>query len=231
MAKGKETTAGFSFSEVEINVLKNFASVNPSMVISPEGLGVINTAKSVIANYPFAKPYAFEEFGVYEVPELLSVLGALSNPVIEANDKYLLIKDGESKTRYFTTAKDLLPKVPAVENKFSQVKCELDFTLPAEKLAALFKMAAIIKAEWLFLESDGKKIRLTVGKELDTSSNTFDVTITADIAANDLEKPVKVPLSDLKVLPGGYDVKISTAGISRWTADVGATYYIGVKTL
>ena len=227
MAKNEST--GFSFSDVEVAVLKNFAAVNPSMVISPTGLSVINTAKSVVGFYDFNKPYSFEEFGVYEVPEFLSVLGALDNPVVEVNEKYLIVKSGDQKTRYFTTAKDLLPKVPSVAAKFDKVECELDFTLTADKLAALFKMAPIIKADWLFLESDGKKIRLTVGKELNTSSNTFDVTITSDIKANDLKSPIKVPLSDLKVLPGGYDVKISSAGISRWSSDVGPVYYIGVK--
>lgn len=225
----KASTKGFTFTEAELTVLKNFAAVSPSMIIEPTGIGVINQAKSVVAKYTFDKPYEFEAFGIYEVPELLSILSVLKAPAINATEKLLEIYDGDSKTRYFTTAKDLLPKVPSVENNFAKVEPELDFDLPGEKLTYLFKMASVIKAQFLFFQTDGKKIRLTVGNELEASTNTYDITIDTGIRKNELEAVLRIPLSDMKLLPGGYDVKLSSKGISRWTADLGCTYFIGVK--
>ena len=221
------STKPFAFSESEINVLKNFASINPSMIIHPDRFEVLNNAKSVVGKYNFEKAYDFEAFGIYECSEFLSILGAMKNPEIEVQEKCIVIKDGSSKIRYFTTAKDLLPQVPQVDANFANVKCGLCFDLPADKLASLFKMSTILKAGFVFFETDKKKVRITVADELVSTNNSFDVTIDDGIKTNELEKALKIPLTDLKILPGGYSVELSTSKISKWNSIGGVTYYVG----
>ena len=223
--------SSFAFTETEINILKNFAGINPSMIVYSDRFEVLNNAKSVVGKYAFEKPYDFASFGIYEMSEFLSVLGALKNPEIEVSDKFLTIKDGSSKTRYFTTAQDLLPKVPNIEKNFANVECDCVFDLPADKLASMFKMAAILKAQFVFFETDKKKVRITVADELESTNNSFEVTIEDGIKVNELKKSLKIPLSDLKILPGGYSVELSSAKISRWESNLGVNYYIGVAVL
>ena len=50
----------FQFNEKETNILKNFAAINPSMIVEPTGLKVINNSKSVIGFYEFEQSYDFE---------------------------------------------------------------------------------------------------------------------------------------------------------------------------
>jgi len=219
----------FMYTESEINCLKNFSTINTSMILEPDGFKVINNSKSVIGFCKFETPYEYEPFGIYETSEFLTALGAMDKPQVEVNAKYLNIVDGDASLKYFTTAKDLLPTVPDVGKKFDALECELEFTITADKLAFLLKMATILKSKYIFFESDKKKIRLTAGDELNSSSNNYEVTIEEGIKSNSLTAPVKVVLADFKIMPGAYTVKLSTK-ISKWSNTNGIDYFIGVAS-
>ncbi len=220
----------FQFNEKETGVLQNFAGINPSMIVDSKGFKVINNAKSVIGFYSFEKPYDFEDFGLYETNEFLTILKALESPEIEVSDKYLSISTGKDKVKYFTTAQNLLPKVPDVSKKFSDVECEMVFSLSADKLNLLLKMAGILKSKFLFFETDKKKIRITAGDELESSGNNFEVVIEEGITSNKLTEPVKIILADFKIMPGEYKVQLSTK-ISKWECVNGVDYYVGVAAI
>lgn len=216
----------FSFDEKTIKVLANFASINPSMVIQPDKLSVINNSNSCVGFYPFSEPFDFEEFGLYESPEFLSALSIFdTTPNIDVKDKYLEISGKNSKLKYFTTAKDLLPNVPDVGAKFAKVKPELEFTLTADKLAVINKTASIFKSKFIFFETSKKKILITIADELEGSNNSYEILIEDDIEVNDLKEPVKISLDDFKILPGEYKVTLSSK-ISRWSNLNGAVYYL-----
>jgi len=217
----------FQFTEKEITVLKNFAGVNPSMIVDAKGFKVINNSKSVIGFYDFDKEYSFEDFGLYETNEFLTIIGAMGNPEIDVNEKYLTIANGKDKVKYFTTAQNLLPKVPNVANKFKDIECELQFTISADKLNLILKMAGILKSKYIFFESDKKKIRITAGDELESSGNNFEVVLEEGITANNLKEAVKITLADFKIIPSEYKVELSTK-ISKWTSTLGVEYFVGV---
>ena len=215
----------FNYSEAEINCLRNFSTINASMIMEPEGFKVINTSKSVIAYYSFEKPYDFESYGIYETSDFLAAIGAMSTPQIEVNPKYLTITDGTSKLKYFTTAKTLLPEVPDVATKFNKLTYDLDFTITADKLAALLKMATILKSKYIFLESVDKNIRITAGDELDSSNNNYEILIDVGVKASTLKTPAKLLLTDFKIMPGEFKVLLTPA-ICKWENMSGIEYYI-----
>jgi len=222
------------FSDTELGILKNFAGINPSMVIYPDRLEVINNTKTIVGKYKFDNPYGFDSFGIYEVTELLQAVGAFKDADIDVQTKRLVIKDGGAKITYYTTPSELCPNVPDIDKKFATVDCELDFSLPAEKLATIFKMASVLKAEFVFFETDEKDngIRITVAKEKDSTANAFDIVIREGIRSNTLGKGViKMAVSELKILPGDYDVKISSKKITKWGSYTGVEYYIGCNVI
>lgn len=216
----------FSFDDKTMKVLANFSAINPSMIIQPDKLSVINNTNSCIGLYPFAKGFDFEEFGLYEAPEFLSALSVFDTPPnIEVKDKYLSISSKDNKLKYFTTAKNLLPTVPDIESKFSKVQCGLEFTLSADKLALINKISSILKSKYIFFETQKKKILITIANELESSNNSYELFIEDDITTNELSEPVKIELNDFKILPGEYKIALSTK-ISKWANLNGATYYL-----
>jgi hypothetical protein len=223
----------FSFSETELNILSNFAKINPAQIMKPEGFGALEPSNSIVAVYNFENKYDFEPFGIFEVPMFLQAMNSFDNPKIDIKPDHLVIYEGDSKIQFFTTPVDLLKKsaVPDVEPKFQKLDLELDFDLSADKLNSVIKTAQVLKAKYLYLESDGDSIRLTVSADkLESSSNCFTVNVRENIRSNSLGDTVlKIPLSELRVIPGDYTVQCSTKKITKWTSFTGVVYYIGCK--
>lgn len=219
------------FNETELSVLKNFSTINASMLIRPDRLEIINDNQSCIAKYVFEKPYDFEAYGIYNLNEFLSVLGMIKNPEITVHEKYLTIKQGNTKVKYYTTPENLIPVVRSLNKVLSAAKFDMAFNLPAEKLASIFKAATVLQLEWLFFETDGKKIRLTLANKLESSDSSFEVVIDDGIKENNIAKTAKVPVCDLKLMPGDYFIEIASTGvpISRWTCFNGVQYIIGAS--
>jgi hypothetical protein len=216
------------FNETQISILKSLAQINPSQTIEPDGFRVIKNSKSVVATYDFDKAFDYEAFGIYDLPEFLSAVGAFKEPVLEMKPKFVLIKDGTQQIKYFTSPTVVMPKVPNISKKFDAVECELDFDLSADKLATIFKMAGILKSQFVFFESDKKKIRITITNTLESSDNMYEVQVKDGIRKNDLGDTVlKIPIDDMKQFPGDYTVQISSMKISKWVNLNGITYFIG----
>jgi hypothetical protein len=231
----------FTLPEKTVQVLKNFSQLNPSMILQSDRLEVISTHKSTIGRYVFDEPLDFsDEIGIYDSSEFLGILSFYKNPEIKNFDKYVTITEGNSKATYFKTAKELLPKV-LVQQKFTpddikarldKIGCELQFTLTAEKINMLIKMASIMKSEFVFFETDESKIRITVGNELESSNNNWEITIDSEnITNNSLENPVKLSVMEFKFVPSDYDVKVSSKGMSYWKSVSGIEYFIAVTTI
>lgn len=223
----------FKFTNTQLQILRNFAKINPSQIISPTKFGAIEPSNSIVGVYEFDEPFDFDEFGIYDVPVFLQSIDAFDSPELEIKKDRVIISEGSARIQFFTTPIDLLKKsiVPDIETKFTQIDCEIDFDLSADKLATIQKTAQILKAKYLFIESDDDVIRLTVTPDtLESSSNCFEVVIRDNIRSNELgDEKLKLPLSELRVLPGDYTIKGSTKKITKWSCFNGVVYYVGCK--
>lgn len=221
------------FDSKEVNVLKNFATINPSMTVSNKQFAVKKTGNSMVAKFKLENKHTFNDFGIYEMNEFLSILGTFKDPDIVVNDKFLSIeeKDKSSKIKYFTTDKSLIEAVPNIEEKANKVEFPLVFNLSSDKLSAVIKTSALIRADYVFFESNGKSVKMTTANALDNSNNLFEIFITAGITKNALPKPVKMPIADFsKLISGDYTVKIAEK-ISIWESALGPVYYIGTAAV
>lgn len=220
-----------NFTETELHILSNFAKINPSQIIKPSGLGAKELSNSIIGTYEFENEYDFEPFGIYEVPMFLQAINTFDNPEMEIKGDRIVIKEGNSKVQFFTTPLDLIKnsEVPDIAPKFDKLDCELDFDLSSDKLATIFKTASVFKAKYLYLESDGDDVRLTVSTDAPgTSGNSFDIAVRDNIRSNNLGGTIlKIPLSELRIISGDYSIKASTKKISKWTCFNDVVYYVG----
>lgn len=234
--------AKITLAQETINVLKNFSAINQSVLIKTTDAVVRNNSKSCIAIYRFNDELDLggeSEIGLYDTADFLGIYSAYKTPEIEATDKFITISEGKSKVKYFTTASTHIPSVPYdaktgkynIEGKFEMVECEMDFVIPQEKINILLKMATLLRSEFLFFESVDGVVRITVADELESSNNTWEMTLEDDITKSELTTPVKMNLQEFKILPSDYQVKISSAGISFWKSNLGVDYYIGLSAM
>lgn len=202
----------FNFTETELAVLKNFSSINPSIIISNDNFKIKNEANSVIAKYVFEKPYEFDSFGIYNLPEFISVLSSLKKPEINVLEKFLTISDVKSKFKYFTTAKELIPEVAFenVEKNFSEkLTTKIKFTLTSEHQAMIMKTGPLLKAEYLYIETKGDRILMTIANSLEDSHSNFEIVVDEGIEVNNSEMPIKLPVAELKLFRGIYIVDMN----------------------
>lgn len=237
MSKKKDETV-FTLPEKLVTVLKNFSQLNPSLIIYPDKVEVISTHKSCIGIYPFEEPLPFEgTLGLYDTPSFLQVLSFYKNPSIKKNPSNIIVSEGSSKATLLTTADEMLPKV-LVQNKYTpddvkkrlgSVGCDLEFVISAEKLNMLLKMSSLLKSEFIFFETDNDNIRITVANQLEASNDSWELSITGeDVTTNSLETPIKISVSELKLIPSDYKIGISAKGMSQWESAIGVEYLIGV---
>ena len=88
-------------SNETINVLKNFATVNPNVVFKPgQQLKTISEAKTILASAQIVEDFP-QEFGIYDLNEFLSVYNLIEDPTLTFEDKSVLISGSGQKVRYY----------------------------------------------------------------------------------------------------------------------------------
>ncbi len=90
-----------NLSNDTVNVLKNFATINPNLVFQPgQKLKTISESKTILASATIVEDFP-QEFGVYDLNEFLSVLNLIDQPTLQFEDKSVLIQGSGQKIRYF----------------------------------------------------------------------------------------------------------------------------------
>jgi len=229
----------FAYKDTELKVLKNFAAINPNMIVLPDKFAVVNgMKKSVVGYYAFEETYDYEPYGIFDLDEFLTTISSMTEYKLNvcADDNYVEIHDVRNglKAVYNTSPLDMLPEVKDLTSKFSKTHIDLEFVFTAEKLAILRKVTSVLKLERIYLESidDGIRI-LAANKSLKNMTNPTELMLTGEhVVKNELGENVilYINLDELHLLEGDYQVKVSSKGISHWYNEfLKIDYFIGVS--
>ena len=201
-------------SEDTINVLKNFATINPNLVFTPgQKVKTISEAKTIMARADIVEDMP-KEFGVYDLNEFLSVYNLVDQPTLEFEDKSVLINGANNQVvRYFFSETEILT---TPQKDIQMPDAELGFTLTDEILNQIRKAAAVLGHTELSLKGDNGVITASVVDTKDSTSNSFSYELDRDNACKESFNFI-VSIPNLKLLPGDYFVSISSKLISNWT--------------
>lgn len=201
-------------SDDTINVLKNFATINPNLVFTPgQKVKTISESKTILAQADITEDMP-KEFGIYDLNEFLSVYNLVEQPTLTFEDKSVLINGANNQVvRYFFSETEILT---TPQKDIQMPDAELGFTLTDEILNQIRKAAAVLGHTELSLKGDNGVITASVVDTKDTTSNSFSYELDRDNACkNDFNFILSIP--NLKLLPGDYFVSISSKLISNWT--------------
>jgi hypothetical protein len=201
-------------SEDTINVLKNFATINPNLVFTPgQKVKTISESKTILAQADIVEDMP-KEFGVYDLNEFLSVYNLVEQPTLEFEDKSVLINGTNNQVvRYFFSEIEILT---TPQKDIQMPDAELGFTLTDEILNQIRKAAAVLGHTELSLKGDNGVITASVVDTKDNTSNSFSYELDRDNACVESFNFI-VSIPNLKLLPGDYFVSISSKLISNWT--------------
>lgn len=106
----------FKLTEWTLTLLKNFASINPSVLLE-EG-NVLRTITPAGTIYAIGKLDQMlpKTCAIYNVGKFLATLSLFEQPIIEFNDDHMIIRDGNRLARYSYTDAKFIVSPPAKQD-------------------------------------------------------------------------------------------------------------------
>jgi hypothetical protein len=205
-----------------INVLKNFAKVNPSIVF-PEGnvLKTISPSKTIMAKSEVTTHFE-KRFAIYNLDRFISTLSLFNDPELDFRERFVEISDVNSKIRYTYADESTITKAPDKEINLPSI--DVTFTLSNENLKSVEKGAGILQLPEIIVVGDGSTISLQAADSKNPTSDVFSI----EIGSTDKVFKVIFKSENIKIIPGEYTVSISARGISHFVGKE-AEYWIAVE--
>lgn len=208
-----------------LTILKNFAGINSGIEFKTGNqLSTISPGKTVLAKAVLKDSFP-EDFCVYDLPQFLSVHSLNKDPEIEFDDSNIIFKSGKSKIKYRKTAKEMIITPP--DKDLSLPSVDVSFKLTDEVLASILKSASVLQSPHIAVYSDGMSIYLQSFDAKDDSAHTDSIEV-AD-GNGSLFKAVFLT-ENLKMIPGSYDVEISSRGLASFKNTIQEVdYWIAIE--
>jgi len=214
-------------SENTLQVLKNFSTINQNVMIrSGNTIKTISEARNVLATAVVDVDFP-QDFGIYDLNEFIGVLGLVDTPRLKFDDEYVTVGDstGRSKVKYFFSPEETLT-TPSKDVKMPEA--EVKFTLDNDTLNRLKKAASALGHGEVSITGKDGVLSLSVVESQNSTSNQFSIDIDGDFG--DATFNFILNISNLKILPGDYDVSISNKLISNFShKEQNLNYWIALE--
>ena len=186
-------------NETTLEVLKNFASINPNLVVR-EGneISTITEAKNVLASATIDTPFP-KEFGVYNLSEFLGVLNLVDKPSLKFDDNFVIISDssGRSKVKYFFSDIDMLT---APSKTITMPEADVSLTLDSSTLSKLKRAASALDNSKISISPKDGTLELSVVDPANATSNTYSIVIDGEYTESNFT--FVFDINNLKIIDG-----------------------------
>lgn len=208
-------------SKDTVALIKNFAGINSNLLLkSGNKLATISSQKNVMADATVTE--TFPDFGIYDLNEFLGAMSLFDDPELDFQEKFVSISQGSMKIKFFAADASVLV---APQKAITFPDAEINFKISAGMLNMINKTASVLRASDVSIVGDGSKITAVVGDKKNVTGNSFSEAV----GATDKTFKVNLKVENLKMLPGDYDVSISSKKISRFKGNGDLVYYVAVE--
>ena len=206
------------------NILKNFSQINQSILIKQGNkLKTISVMKNILAEAEIEEDFE-SDFAIYDLNRFLSGLSLYDSPDLEFGDSFLTIRDGRRRAKYFFADPSVIVSPP--EKEISLPSKDVCFTVATQQLDKLLKAAAIYQVPHLSAVGRNGKIELVVRDKKNDTSHEFS----EEVGETDQEFSFNFKVENIKIIPGTYDVVISSKLLSEFTnKNTDLKYYIALE--
>ena len=213
-------------SDKTINLLKNFSSINQSILIKEgDSIRTISVMKNILAEAKVPEEFP-KDFGIYDLNQFLNAISSLHiNPELDfSNNEYLLIREGKKRNRFFFADPNVIVSPP--EKSITLPSEDVSFELDTQVLGTLMKAAAIYQVPDLSVIGEAGVVKLVVHDKKNETSNTHEEVV----GETDEEFCFNFKVENIKILPGTYEVVVSKKLLSRFESkNHELTYYIALE--
>jgi hypothetical protein len=212
-------------SDKTLNLLKNFSSINQSILFKTgNSLRTISVMKNILAEATIEEEIS-KDFGIYDLNQFLNGLNLYQNPELDfQNDGYVVIREGKSRSKYFFADPNVIVTPP--EKEISLPTEEVCFILDTKELDKLIKASGIYQLPDLSVIGEAGVVKLVVRDKKNDTSNEFSVIV----GETDEVFSFNFKMENIKILSGNYEVVVSSKLLSRFSnTGMDLTYYIALE--
>ena len=213
-------------SDATISILKNFSSINQSIIVAEgNSLRTISVMKNILAEATVEEAFP-RTFAIYDLNEFLNGLSLHEDYTLDfSNETHVVIREGKRRVNYHFADPEVIIAPP--DKKLELPSKDVCFQLEHSQLLQLVKAASVYKLPDLSVVGEEGVISLVVRDKKNDSSNIFSVDVgecTDDFCFN-----FKVENTN-KILAGNYDVVISSKLLAQFTGQKnGIEYFIALE--
>ena len=200
-------------SEHTTSVLKNFATINQNLLIKKgKTLLTMSAMKNIIASATVEEEFP-KDVAIYDLNEFLASMSLFTSPVLDFQDNHVLITEennSKNSLKYYYSD----PSVVASPSKMVTMPSkEVTFDMSSSELSKIKRAAGVINAPDLVLEKNGSGSFLTAKDKKNDTANNYSTDITTN---SDGTYKFYFKTENLKLIPGSYDVTVSSKNISSF---------------
>ena len=213
-------------SEATLGILKNFTTINQGLSIkSGNTIRTISKQQNVLARATVPDNFDAEAV-IFDLNRFLGVITSFDNPEIEikSDQKKIVIKSGSSKTVYGLSDESMIVAPPTKDLKVENA--EVNFSLSKDDFNQVLKLSGIMALPNISVVGNGKKISFQTSNTKDNESDTFSVEV------GDTKETFNFIFNtdNLKMIPGNYEVAISSKGISYFkNTSISVEYWVATE--
>jgi hypothetical protein len=212
-------------SDSTLTVLKNFAGINNSILVKQGSkLRTISVAKNILAEADISEDFP-KDVAIYDLNQFLNGLSLHQDPNLDfTEESYLTIREGKRRVKYFYADPQVIISPP--EKEISLPTEDVCFQLESVTLEKLLKAAAVYQLPDLAAVGEAGVVKLVVRDKKNDTSNEFAVVV----GETDKEFTFNFKVENIKIIPGAYDVVISSKLLAKFTnSNYNLIYYIALE--
>ena len=204
-----------------MQILKNFSTINPGMLFKPgHNLNTKTPNNTIFANATI-KEQIPSEFAIFDLSKFLGVLSLFDQPELLAEEKQMVISGGQQKVRYTFAAKEA---IAYPTKNITMPESEIQFKLTADDLNKVIKALGVMQLPEIAVVGDGSEMSIQAMDSKNPSANSYRVIL----RETNLNFKMVFKAENIKIMPGDYDVSISSKGIGHFKgSDI--EYYIATE--
>jgi len=202
-------------SKHTLNMLKNFSDINMSIEIK-EGniLRTVSVQKNILAQAEIEDSFP-QDFAIYELNRFLGAVSLFDDPEFRFNGKSANIGTTRHSVDYVYCDPSMIVTPP--ENNITFPEPEVKFTLSQDALSQIMKASNVLGTPEIAIEGGPHPNDVIRLKALDVNNDSTDTFKVVLDERSDNKFRFVFKTENMKMLPGNYDVEISSKGISHFS--------------
>jgi hypothetical protein len=211
-------------SENTINIFKNFAVINPSVLVHPgDVITTMSPTKSIYAKANVEENFP-TRFAIYELSKFLGITSLFKEPELDFGEHQVKIVSGRQTVNY-TYADPSMIVAPDPNKDINFPAADVEFSISQEELQKAIRAAGVLQLPEIAVTGDSHHITVTANNSKNPSSDVFSIEVgETDKTFNMIFKVENI----IKLISSNYNVMISSRGLSKWSTN-NVFYYIATE--